>query len=40
MKTNKKKVPTERPNLKEGEYGQYTLYTCMKVEQKNLLKLF
>jgi hypothetical protein len=26
--------------LKEGEYGWWTIYTCMKIEQRILLKLF
>jgi hypothetical protein len=26
--------------VKEGEYGWWTLYTCMKIEQWNWLKLF
>jgi hypothetical protein len=25
--------------VKEGEYSRYTLYTCMKIEQSNLLVL-
>jgi hypothetical protein len=24
----------------EGEYGRYSLFMCMKIEQGNLLKLF
>jgi hypothetical protein len=29
-----------KKGVKEGEYGGCILYSCMKIEQRNLLKLF
>jgi hypothetical protein len=37
MSTSGEKVRTER--VKVGEYGGYILYSCMKIEQRNLFKL-
>jgi hypothetical protein len=28
-----------KETVKEGEYGGYILYSCMKIEQRNLFKL-
>jgi hypothetical protein len=29
----------QKERVKEGKYGGYILHSCMKIEQRNLLKL-